>query len=97
MTPIMLERCFEGFRIQRERQDSDMWLWFGTYGLSAFSVAIANCFSDKSKAKYLEKPNMQIEKKEENGYTESKEEVGVFEMKQRINLLRASGLPESPD
>ena len=30
-------------------------------------------------------------------YKESNEEIAVYEMKQRINALRQSGLPESPD
>ena len=43
-----------------------------------------------------------FDKKEDNPLIEqlikeSNEEIAVYEMKQRINALRQSGLPESPD
>lgn len=34
-----------------------MWLWFGTYGISAFSFAIDHCINgNKAKTEYLEHP-----------------------------------------
>lgn len=34
-----------------------MHMWFGTYGLSAVSVAVEHClFGRKAKSKYIEKP-----------------------------------------
>lgn len=66
MTPIMLKRCFDGFNLQRERQDSDMWLWFGTYGISAFSFAIDHCVNGReAKTEYLEHPL--LSKKDDDG------------------------------
>ena len=41
--------------------------------------------------------NEQYSEDNEPKYKESNEEIAVYEMKQRINALRQSGLPESPD
>lgn len=49
------------------------------------------------KGKYPKEPIFQAKEEiKTNGYKESQEEIAIFEMKQRINLLRKSGLPESP-
>lgn len=78
-------------------RDEEMWLWFGTYGISAVSAAIQQCFGKSgTKPKYIEKPILEIEEVKKSEYAESQEEVAVFEMKQRIELLRQKGLPESP-
>ena len=72
-------------------------MWIGSYMRDAISLGIKKGLWEKN-AKYPKKPVLSSEtEKEENGYKESHEEVAVFEMKQRINLLRQSGLPESPD
>lgn len=58
-----------------------------------FAEAIGTMF----KGKYPKKPLFQLEDENgANGNAESREEVAVFEMKQRINLLKRSGLPDSP-
>lgn len=54
---MKLEKCFDGFKLARERKDNEMWLWFGTYGISAFSFAIDHCINgNKAKTEYLEHP-----------------------------------------
>lgn len=85
---------------EEELKEKDYLAWLSNqYTLSAVSVAVEHCLAGrKAKSKYIKKPFLQdiSEHKERNGYKESKEETAVFEMKQRINLLRRSGLPESP-
>lgn len=56
MTPKKLFRCVEGYKIRKEQRDNEMWLWFGSYGISAFTVAIDRCFSKHPRVKYVENP-----------------------------------------
>lgn len=74
-----------------------MWR-MGLYVQSAVSTAVEhNLAGKKAKSEYIKKPFLHEDKEEIiNGYKESNEEIAIFEMKQRINLLRKSGLPESP-
>lgn len=97
LTPRKLGYCLKGHKLERKMRDEEMWLWFGTYGISAVSAAIQQCFGkSRTKPKYIEKPILEIEEEKKSQYTESQEEVAVYEMKQRIELLRQKGLPESP-
>lgn len=74
-----------------------MWLWWGSYGISALIYAVEHCLAGESaKTEYVKEPIFFRESEKENGYKESKEEVAVFEMKQRIKFLEKQGLPESP-
>lgn len=73
----------------------------GLYTKKAFEVVMsafgAGMSGKTSHEKYFEKPfSQEIEEKSKPKHKESNEECAVFEMKQRINLLRKSGLPESP-
>lgn len=69
---MKLERCFEGFRIARERKDNEMWLWFGTYGISAFSFAIDHCFNGKqAKTEYLAQPLLSNKTENDSEMSES--------------------------
>lgn len=76
------------YKIKKNMEDIENWQ-LGQYVAAAVSCAFP-------KGKYPNKPMFQLEYRKDNGYKESKEEVAVFEMKQRINLLKQSGLPESP-
>lgn len=96
--PKELEPYDIAHKKQLEEQDLLQHLWWGSYGLSAVSVAVEHCLAGKkAKSKYIEKPTLFKEEVAENGYKESQEEVAVFEMKQRIEALRQQGLPESPE
>lgn len=97
MNPHIIKLIVKGHEEKMKQQDYMNWL-NNQYTLSAVSVAVEHCLAGKkAKSQYVEKSFLQ-EYAEENqsGYKESKEEVAIFEMKQRINLLRQSGLPESP-
>ena len=83
-----------------EIKEKDYLSWMSNqYTMHAVSVAVDRCLAGrKARLKYIEEPILEsvFKEKMESRYKESKEEVAVFEMKQRINLLRKSGLPESP-
>lgn len=96
--PRIINLMLKGYQEKVKQQDYFAWL-YNQYTLSAVSVAVEHCLAGrKAKSKYIEKPFLQdiSEREEKNRYKETKEETAVFEMKQRINLLRKSGLPESP-
>lgn len=87
--PADLEPYAEVYRLERNEKDIQQWQ------LGQYMAAAVSCVFPKGK--YPKKPMFQIKDFErESIYKESQEEVAVFEMKQRINLLRQSGLPESP-
>lgn len=95
--PADLEPYEKAHKKEVLENDSLMHVWWGNYGLSAVSVSVEHCLAGhKAESKYIDKPVMQETEKTHSGYKESNEEVAVFEMKQRANLLRQSGLPESP-
>lgn len=97
--PADLKPYEKAYVLEQKQKDAQMWLWWGNYGLGATLVAIERCLAgQKAKAEYLKKPLLSEDiLSESNTNKESNEEVAVYEMKQRINLLRQSGLPESPD
>lgn len=96
--PADLEPYEKAYMLEQKNKDSQMWAWWGSYGVSATLVAVEHCLAgQKAKTKYVEKPLLNSEYQENNGYKESHEECARYEMEQRINLLRQSGLPEGPD
>ena len=91
--PADLEPYSKAYMLEQKEADNNMWAWWGT--LTAIDRALNN---NKARAKYIEKSlSEQYSKDNEPKYKESNEEIAVYEMKQRINALRQSGLPESPD
>lgn len=59
LTPAKLECCLKGYNIRRKLIDEEMWVWFGSYGISAVSVAVEHCLAGrKAKGKYVRKPVM---------------------------------------
>lgn len=98
--PTDLQPYAEAYKLEQKQRDIEAWMQWGAYGLSAVGVAVErNLAGKKARSKYLEHPVMSkaVDESAANGNTESHEECAVYEMKQRINLLRQSGLPESPD
>lgn len=55
--PKELDSYDIAYKLKMQEQDHLMHLWWGTYGLSAVSVAVEHCLaSRKAKSKYIEKP-----------------------------------------
>lgn len=87
--PKELEPFIDAYKLKKNREDIAQWQ------LGQYMAAAVSCIFPKGK--YPKEPMFQIkEEPKMGGYKESKEEIAIFEMKQRINLLRKSGLPESP-
>lgn len=97
LNPYKLSLIKQGFNMQRKIRDEEMWMWVGSYVRDAVALGI-RIGMGKVKFEYQKNPILsEYKDKKQNSYKESQEEVAIFEMKQRINLLRQSGLPESPD
>lgn len=95
ITPRILKAFEDSHKKKMELLDEQMWQ-MGIYIQSAVGTAIEHNFAKNAKSKYITKPLMYKEEKNENTNKESQEQVAVFEANQRIKILRASGLPESP-
>ena len=55
--PADLKPYADVYNLEKKQKDNDMWMWFGTYGLSAVSVAVEHCLAGKkAKSKYVDKP-----------------------------------------
>lgn len=76
MNPHIIKVLLKGYREKVRQEDYLQHLWWGNYGLSAFSVALEHCLvGKKAKSKYIEKPVMQeIEQKEEEPHVLTEEE-----------------------
>jgi hypothetical protein len=67
LNPKKLQPFYTAFENKRRLRDEENWFVWGTYGMSAFSVILANAFGKGSNAKYIEKPlykNSSTEQKE---------------------------------
>lgn len=55
--PADLQPYADAYNLDKKQRDNEMWMWFGTYGLSAVSVAVEHCLAGrKAKSKYIKKP-----------------------------------------
>lgn len=55
MNPRILNAIGKGYNLKRKARDEEMWLQ-GLYNYRATATAISNCFSEKSKAQYIQSP-----------------------------------------
>ena len=86
LNPTKLKPFQIAFENKRRMRDEENWLYWGTYGMSALSVVMANAFSKNSKAKYVEKPIYQqiSNKKEELTEEEKIEQTKQLFMKLQV-------------
>lgn len=74
LSPAKLECCLNGYKMKRKLIDEAMWIWFGSYGISAVNVAVEHCLAGrKAKSKYIKKPV--IEELEEKNKPMTEEEL----------------------
>lgn len=98
--PKELEAYDTAHKKQLEEQDYLQHLWWGSYGLSAVSVAVERCLAGKkSKQKYIERPVL-VKVIEESFMTEEEKEQRALEKallieEQWINVGKNKGLPET--
>ena len=68
MNPRIIKCIAKGHKEKIKEQDTLMHTWWGTYGLSALTVAVEHCLhGKKAKSEYIKKPIMaDYEKTKEN-------------------------------
>lgn len=97
LNPHKIEIIKLGYEEQKIEIDAMMHAWWGTYGLSAVSVAVEHCIHGrKASTKYIEKPilsQIEISKKDSNKLTEEEKQkqVDLFFAEQkarRVNWKR---------
>lgn len=73
LVPNQLRAYYKAYKLKRKIRDEEAWLQWGSYGISAFIVAIDRCLNGKkSKAEYIEKPITQSINENKDGLSEEK-------------------------
>jgi hypothetical protein len=97
MTPAQLGYCIKGYNLKRQRQDMDMWDWWGNYGISAVVFSVDHCLNGKkARSEYIKEPIM-YKREESESNNKNNEQLAVFEMKQRMRILEKQGGMLSPE
>ena len=97
MTPAQLGYCIKGYNLKRQRQDMDMWNWWGNYGISAVVFSVDHCLNGKkARSEYIKEPIM-YKREESEINNKNNEQLAVFEMKQRMRILEKQGGMLSPE
>lgn len=74
LNPHKIKIISKGYHEKQVEMDSMMYAWWGNYGLSAVSVAIDHCFNGrKANSKFVDKPLMQVEVKNDEKSMSQKE------------------------
>lgn len=94
LNPTKLKPFYEAYKIKKKMRDEEVWLFWGTYGYSAFETVMAHfgagLAGKKSKAKYIDKPIMQ--KMEENNVelTEEQKKEKTEQLFMQLRLMEAN-------
>lgn len=94
--PADLKPYADAYNLEKKQKDNDMWTWFGTYGLSAVSVAVDHCLAGrKARSKYIEKPI--IEQQSINGKEITEKDIKKAIITEQMYMAAAErkGLPET--
>lgn len=99
MNPHIINCLQKGYEERIKQEDYLQHLWYGTYGVSAVSVAIERCFSQKAKSKFIEKPIFSS-LSENAGLTqeqiyEKEVKKALLAEEQWIKASKQKGLPET--
>lgn len=85
--PADLQPYADAYNLAQKQRDNEAWMWFGTYGLSAVSVAVEHCLAGrKAKSKYVDKPINEKKVKDASEMTEEeiKKQRELFVAKLKI-------------
>lgn len=94
--PADLQPYADAYNLDKKQRDNEMWMWFGTYGLSAVSVAVEHCLAGrKARSKYIEKPI--IGQQSINGKEITEKDIRKAIITEQMYMVAAErkGLPET--
>lgn len=100
MNPHIIKSLIKGYEERLKQQDYLQHLWWGSYGVSAVSVAVERCLAGKkAKGKYIEKPILSNAFEDANLSEEEKFErelkKALLAEEQWIVASKQKGLPET--
>lgn len=95
LNPHIIKCIANGYEEQRKEQDAMMHAWFGTYGLSAVSVAVEHCLSGKkATSKYIEKPILSDDnisaKQDNSGLSEKEKMLKTEQLFAQLSIMGAN-------
>ena len=94
--PADLQPYADAYSLERKQRDNEMWMWFGSYGLSAVAVAVEHCLSGKkAKLKYIDKPVMDQQNNEKKEITEKDIRKAIVIEEMYMVAAERKGLPET--
>lgn len=94
--PADLQPYADAYSLERKQRDNEMWMWFGSYGLSAVAVAVEHCLSGKkAKLKYIDKPVMAQQNDEKKEITEKDIRKAIIIEEMYMVAAERKGLPET--
>lgn len=94
MNPHIIKCLQKGYEEKIKQEDYLQYLWWGSYGMSAVSVAVEHCLAGKkAKSKYIEKPVFsQIEEKtkENSPMTEEEKKKQTEQLFLKLRIMGAN-------
>ena len=92
LNPHKIKIIAKGYREQKKEQDALQHAWWGSYGLSAVSVAIEHCLAgNKAKSNYIKNPIMfDAEEKECAPLTEEEKRRQTEQLFIRLKIMGAN-------
>lgn len=73
-----------------------MWMWMGSYGLSAVAVAVEHCLAGrKARSKYIERPVMEQQVTDGKEITEKDIRKAIITEQMHMAAAKRKGLPET--
>lgn len=103
LNPHKIKIIAIGYNEQKIEFDAMMHAWWGSYGLSAVSVAVEHCLAGKkAKSKYIDKPMLSQLREEMKNNSLTQEEIDnrelqkmIFAEEMWIKQQNKKGLPET--
>ena len=103
LNPHKIKIIAIGYNEQKIEFDAMMHAWWGSYGLSAVSVAVEHCLAGKkAKSKYIDKPMLSQLREEMKNNSLTQEEIDNRELQKMIyaeemwaKQHKRKGLPET--
>lgn len=90
LNPTKIKPFYKAFENKRKMRDEENWIYWGTYGMSALSVVLANAFSKNSQVKYIEKPVYQSAEEQTGELTEEEKIRQTEQLFAQLKLMEVN-------
>lgn len=94
--PADLQPYADAYSLEKKQRDNEMWMWMGSYGLSAVAVAVEHCLAGrKARSKYIERPVMEQQVTDGKEITEKDIRKAIITEQMYMAAAERKGLPET--